>query len=197
MIIESSWGSPKITKDGVTVAKAIELKDKFQNIGAKLVMDVANNTNEQAGDGTTTATVLARAIAKSGFDSVVHGANPVEIRRGVMMAVEAVNANLSGEKNITFYDFSPPKQNLSLETVKLSRVDGNGRENNFPCVAPILKESKGPIRPRRNIDFLKRKEKPVFMFFLLFQTCPRMSLPPRRSSRSRPSPPTATPPWAS
>ena len=56
MIIESSWGSPKITKDGVTVAKAVELKDKFQNIGAKLVMDVANNTNDQAGDGTTTGT---------------------------------------------------------------------------------------------------------------------------------------------
>ena len=58
MIIESSWGSPKITKDGVTVAKAVELQDKFQNIGAKLVQDVASNTNEKAGDGTTTATVL-------------------------------------------------------------------------------------------------------------------------------------------
>jgi chaperonin GroEL (HSP60 family) len=102
VIIESSWGSPKITKDGVTVAKAIDLKCPFQNIGAKLVMDVANNTNEQAGDGTTTATVLARSIAKSGFDSVTRGANPVEIRKGVMMAVEAVNAKLSGKtkKNI-------------------------------------------------------------------------------------------------
>ena len=96
MIIESSWGSPKITKDGVTVAKAIELPDKFQNIGAKLVQDVANNTNEQAGDGTTTATVLARAIAKKGFDSVTHGANPVEIRRGLLAGVEAVTKNLSG-----------------------------------------------------------------------------------------------------
>ena len=67
VILEQSWGSPKITKDGVTVAKGVELKDKFQNIGAKLVQDVANNTNEEAGDGTTTATVLARAIAKEGF----------------------------------------------------------------------------------------------------------------------------------
>ena len=66
VIIEQSWGSPKITKDGVTVAKAIEVKCKFMNIGAKLVQDVANNTNEQAGDGTTTATVLARSIAKEG-----------------------------------------------------------------------------------------------------------------------------------
>ena len=79
------------------MAKAVELKDKFQNIGAKLVMDVANNTNEQAGDGTTTATVLARAIAKGGFDSVTHGSNPVEIRRGILLAVEAVNAKLKGK----------------------------------------------------------------------------------------------------
>jgi len=94
VIIEQSWGSPKITKDGVTVAKSIELKDKFQNIGAKLVQDVANNTNEEAGDGTTTATVLARAIAKEGFETISKGANPIEIRRGVMMAVEQVIADL-------------------------------------------------------------------------------------------------------
>ncbi|XP_017064310.2 60 kDa heat shock protein homolog 2, mitochondrial [Drosophila eugracilis] len=94
VIIEQSWGSPKITKDGVTVAKSIALKDKFQNIGAKLVQDVANNTNEEAGDGTTTATVLARAIAKEGFEKISKGANPVEIRRGVMLAVETVKDNL-------------------------------------------------------------------------------------------------------
>ena len=82
VILEQSWGSPKITKDGVTVAKGVELKDKFQNIGAKLVQDVANNTNEEAGDGTTTATVLARAIAKDGFEKISKGANPVEFRRG-------------------------------------------------------------------------------------------------------------------
>ena len=83
VIIEQSWGSPKITKDGVTVAKAVDLKDKYQNIGAKLVQDVANNTNEEAGDGTTTATVLARAIAKEGFEKISKGANPIEIRRGI------------------------------------------------------------------------------------------------------------------
>ena len=94
VILEQSWGSPKITKDGVTVAKGIELKDKFQNIGAKLVQDVANNTNESAGDGTTAATVLARSIAKEGFEKISKGANPVEIRRGVMMAVENVIENL-------------------------------------------------------------------------------------------------------
>merc|ERR1719369_1154544 len=88
VVIEQSWGSPKITKDGVTVAKAVELKDKFQNIGVKLVQDVANNTNEEAGDGTTTATVLARTIAKEGFEAISRGANPIEVRRGMMIAVE-------------------------------------------------------------------------------------------------------------
>uniref|UniRef100_A0A2I3GQI9 60 kDa heat shock protein, mitochondrial n=1 Tax=Nomascus leucogenys TaxID=61853 RepID=A0A2I3GQI9_NOMLE len=82
VIIEQRWGSPKVTKDGVTVAKSIDLKDKYKNIGAKLVQDVANNTNEEAGDGTTTATVLARSIAKEGFEKISKGANPVEIRRG-------------------------------------------------------------------------------------------------------------------
>jgi chaperonin GroEL len=94
VIIEQSWGSPKITKDGVTVAKAMELKCKFQNIGAKLVQDVANNTNEKAGDGTTTATVLARAIAKEGFQKISQGANPIEVRRGIMAAVESVVTEL-------------------------------------------------------------------------------------------------------
>jgi chaperonin GroEL len=98
VVIEQSWGSPKITKDGVTVAKAIELKCKFQNIGAKLVQDVASNTNEKAGDGTTTATVLARAIAKEGFQKISQGANPIEVRRGIMLAVEKVVAEL---KNIS------------------------------------------------------------------------------------------------
>merc|ERR1719431_275466 len=88
--------------DGVTVAKAVELKDKFQNIGAKLVQDVANKTNEEAGDGTTTATVLARAIAQRGMDNVTHGANPVEIRRGLLTAIESVCEQLKAiSKTVT------------------------------------------------------------------------------------------------
>uniref|UniRef100_A0A2I3HM05 Uncharacterized protein n=1 Tax=Nomascus leucogenys TaxID=61853 RepID=A0A2I3HM05_NOMLE len=84
VIIEHSWGSPKVTKDGVTDAKSIGLKDKYKNIGAKLVQDVANNTNEETGNGAITATVLVRSISKSGFQKVSKAANPVEIKRGVI-----------------------------------------------------------------------------------------------------------------
>jgi len=131
VIIESSWGSPKITKDGVTVAKAVELQDKFQNIGAKLVQDVANNTNEKAGDGTTTATVLARAIAKAGFDRVTHGANPVEIRRGLMAAVEAVNQQLSEmSKSVT-----TPEEILQVAT-----ISANGDTNIGTLISDAMKK---------------------------------------------------------
>lgn len=113
VILEQSWGSPKITKDGVTVAKGIELKDRFQNIGAKLVQDVANNTNEEAGDGTTTATVLARAIAKEGFEKISKGANPVEIRRGVMLAVENVKESLKTMSR----DVTTPEEIAQVATI--------------------------------------------------------------------------------
>lgn len=90
VMIEQSYGGPKITKDGVTVAKAIELKDKFENIGASLVKQVASATNDVAGDGTTTATVLTRAILTEGVKSVAAGMNPMDLRRGINMAVDHV-----------------------------------------------------------------------------------------------------------
>ncbi|KAI9785459.1 MAG: chaperonin [Geoglossum umbratile] len=90
VLIESSYGSPKITKDGVTVAKAVTLKDKFENLGARLLQDVASKTNEVAGDGTTTATVLARAIFSETVKNVAAGCNPMDLRRGTQAAVEAV-----------------------------------------------------------------------------------------------------------
>ncbi|KAF1743934.1 hypothetical protein MXB_1093 [Myxobolus squamalis] len=82
VVIEQSFGGPKITKDGVTVAKAISFADKYMNIGAKLVSDVANKANEEAGDGTTTATILARSIAVQACDSVTKSANQSEVRKG-------------------------------------------------------------------------------------------------------------------
>ncbi|RIA95782.1 heat shock protein 60 [Glomus cerebriforme] len=90
VLIEQPYGSPKITKDGVTVAKSITLKDKFENLGARLVQDVANKTNEIAGDGTTTATILTRAIFVEGVKNVAAGCNPMDLRRGVQLAVDAI-----------------------------------------------------------------------------------------------------------
>ncbi|CAG8657537.1 1632_t:CDS:2 [Acaulospora morrowiae] len=90
VIIEQPYGSPKITKDGVTVAKSITLQDKFENLGARLVQDVANKTNEIAGDGTTTATILTRAIFVEGVKNVAAGCNPMDLRRGVQLAVDAI-----------------------------------------------------------------------------------------------------------
>ena len=94
VLIEKSFGAPIITKDGVTVAKEIELKDKFENMGAQMVKEVASKTSDVAGDGTTTATVLAQAIYREGSKLVAAGANPMEIKRGIDKAVEAVVAEL-------------------------------------------------------------------------------------------------------
>lgn len=90
VVIDKSYGAPRITKDGVTVAKAIELSDHFENMGAQLVKDVASRTNDEAGDGTTTATVLAQAIVKEGMKSVAAGMNPMDLKRGIDKAVTAV-----------------------------------------------------------------------------------------------------------
>src|SRR5688572_17852111 len=90
VVIDKSFGSPRITKDGVTVAKEIELDDKFENMGAQMVRAVASKTNDIAGDGTTTATVLAAAIVKEGSKAVAAGMNPMDLKRGIDLAVEAV-----------------------------------------------------------------------------------------------------------
>ena len=90
VVIDKSFGAPRITKDGVTVAKEIELEDKFENMGAQMVKEVASRTNDEAGDGTTTATVLAQAIVKEGMKSVAAGMNPMDLKRGIDMAVAAV-----------------------------------------------------------------------------------------------------------
>jgi chaperonin GroEL len=90
VVIDQSFGYPKITKDGVTVAKSIEFKDRYHNLGAQLVKSVASKTNDIAGDGTTTATVLARAIFNEGVKAVAAGMNPMDLRRGINIAVKQI-----------------------------------------------------------------------------------------------------------
>ena len=90
VLIEKSWGAPTSTKDGVTVAKAIEVEDKFENLGAQMVKEVASKTSDVAGDGTTTATVLAQAIFNQGLKLVAAGANPMELQRGIRKAVAVI-----------------------------------------------------------------------------------------------------------
>ncbi len=96
VVIDKSFGAPRITKDGVTVAKEIELKDKFENMGAQMLREVASKANDSAGDGTTTATVLAQAIVNEGMKSVAAGMNPMDLKRGIDQAVLAVVENLKG-----------------------------------------------------------------------------------------------------
>jgi len=119
VLIEQPYGGPKITKDGVTVAKAVELEDKFENIGARLVQDVANRTNDVAGDGTTTATVLARAIATEGFNAVAAGLNPQDLRSGMKLAVDSVIAGLK--------DLSKPVTSNN-EIRQVATISANGDE---------------------------------------------------------------------
>ena len=94
VVIDKSFGAPRITKDGVTVAKEIELEDKFENMGAQMVREVASKTSDVAGDGTTTATMLAHAIVKEGAKAVAAGMNPMDLKRGIDKAVEAIVAEL-------------------------------------------------------------------------------------------------------
>ena len=94
VIIDKSFGGPTVTKDGVTVAKEIELEDRFENMGARLVVEVAQKTSDLAGDGTTTATVLARSIYREGLRNIVAGSNPMSVRRGIEKAVTAAESKL-------------------------------------------------------------------------------------------------------
>ena len=99
VVIEKSFGAPRTTKDGVTVAKEIELEDKFENMGAQMLREVASKTNDVAGDGTTTATVLAQAIVREGLKSVAAGMNPMDLRRGIDKAVQQVVAEIAKKAN--------------------------------------------------------------------------------------------------
>ena len=110
VVIDKKFGAPHVTKDGVTVAKEIELEDRFENMGAQMVKEVASKTNEQAGDGTTTATVLAQAIINVGIKNVTAGANPMDLKRGIDKAVAAVVADLKARSQEVGSDYSKVEQ---------------------------------------------------------------------------------------
>jgi len=117
VILDKSYGAPRITKDGVTVAKEIELEDKFENMGAQMVREVAQKTNDTAGDGTTTATVLAAAIVKEGVKSVAAGMNPMDLKRGIDFAVTAVVADIKKRAK---------KVGSSAEVAQVGTISSNG-----------------------------------------------------------------------
>jgi chaperonin GroEL len=117
VVIEKSFGAPRITKDGVTVAKEIELEDKFENIGAQLVREVASKTNDLAGDGTTTATVLGQAIVKEGAKAVAAGMNPMDLKRGIDLAVDTVVADLKAHAK---------KVTANSEIAQVGTISANG-----------------------------------------------------------------------
>src|SRR5438045_6497386 len=131
VLLDKSYGAPRITKDGVTVAKEIELADKFENMGAQMVREVASKTNDLAGDGTTTATVLAAAIVREGVKAVAAGLNPMDLKRGIDLAVEAVVEDIKARaKKITGSD----------EVAQVGAIAANGDKSIGKMIAEAMKK---------------------------------------------------------
>src|ERR1700734_707268 len=131
VVIEKSFGAPRITKDGVTVAKEIELEDKFENMGAQMVREVAQKTNDQAGDGTTTATVLAHSIVKEGAKAVAAGMNPMDLKRGIDLAVAAVIGDIKKRSK---------KVGSSAEIEQAGTISSNGDNNVGKMIAQAMQK---------------------------------------------------------
>jgi chaperonin GroEL len=129
VVLEKSFGAPQVTKDGVTVAKEIELEDKFENMGAQMVKEVASKTNDIAGDGTTTATVLAQAIVNTGLKNVTAGANPMDLKRGIEKAVKAIIEDLNQQKREIGDDNDRIKQVATVSA------------NNDPAIGDLIAEA--------------------------------------------------------
>lgn len=131
VVIEKSFGAPKVTKDGVTVAKEIELADKFENMGAQMVKEVASRSNDEAGDGTTTATVLAQAIVREGVKSVAAGMNPMDLKRGIDYAVETVVAELQKKAK---------KVSTNEEIAQIATISANGEKEIGEMIAKAMEK---------------------------------------------------------
>src|ERR1700733_3820142 len=131
VVIDKSFGAPRTTKDGVTVAKEIELADKFENMGAQIVREVASKTNDAAGDGTTTATVLARAIVREGAKSVAAGMNPMDLKRGIDLGVEAVVADIKKRSK---------KISTNEEIAQVGTISANGEREVGEMIAEAMQK---------------------------------------------------------
>ncbi|MDX2154938.1 MAG: TCP-1/cpn60 chaperonin family protein, partial [Hyphomicrobiaceae bacterium] len=131
VVIEKSFGAPRTTKDGVTVAKEIELEDKFENMGAQMVREVASKTNDAAGDGTTTATVLAQAIVREGLKSVAAGMNPMDLKRGIDKAVTVVVEQIKA---------SSKKVKNSEEIAQVGTISANGEASIGRMIAEAMQK---------------------------------------------------------
>ncbi|MDF0601524.1 chaperonin GroEL [Psychromarinibacter sp. C21-152] len=131
VVIEKSFGAPRITKDGVTVAKEIELEDKFENMGAQMVKEVASRTNDEAGDGTTTATVLAQSIAREGFKSVAAGMNPMDLKRGIDLACSKVVEHIRNAAR---------EVSDSAEVAQVGTVSANGETDIGQMIADAMQK---------------------------------------------------------
>ena len=129
VVLDKSFGAPRITKDGVTVAKEIELNDKFENMGAQMVREVASKANDNAGDGTTTATVLAQSIVKEGAKAVAAGLNPMDLKRGIDMAVTSVVAALEKKSK---------KIGTSAEVSQVGTISANGEDEIGKMIAQAM-----------------------------------------------------------
>jgi chaperonin GroEL len=133
VVLEKKFGAPSITKDGVTVAKEIELEDAIENMGAQMVKEVASKTADIAGDGTTTATVLAQSIISEGLKNVAAGANPMDLKRGIEKAVEAVVANLKSQSQTVGNDSSKIEQVAAISA------------NNDETIGKLIAEAFGKV----------------------------------------------------
>src|SRR5690348_525392 len=131
VVLDKSFGAPRITKDGVTVAKEIELSDKFENMGAQMVKEVASKTSDQAGDGTTTATVLAQAIVREGHKAVAAGLNPMDLKRGIDLAVEAVVADVKSRSK---------KIATNEEIAQVGTISANGEREIGEMIAQAMQK---------------------------------------------------------
>ena len=131
VVIQKSFGAPRITKDGVSVAKEIELKDPYENMGAQMVREVASKQNDTAGDGTTTATVLAQAIVREGLKSVAAGMNPMDLKRGIDIAVDAIVADLENKAT---------KITTSEEVAQVGTISANGEKSIGEMIAHAMEK---------------------------------------------------------